>query len=503
MSDDHDATTDIAAMSITEIKTIPLDQQNESNTANGGPSSGSHQIFDMPQCLPEQGHIRSQQSNSRPQPRSQPRSQPSDFIKPQAKTRIISSLKQLFGATNVPEAEIPSTEPLLPEGDFKDAERIPFVKEVVYVFPHAEKHISNQHRDRFPSVLDIFRQNIEQDPRLCSMRMTKTEYKLRMCGPDRTNAHPSILVGHPSNDYKNGLLLMQKLTQPHVREQYWYKMAKPGFRIYLWIGSSFQYLGRQMDTFDVSFRDQNWSLNGACIRSKRTGAILSTITCGIRFKQQNADAFALTTGHAFESYFHDDPAKSGDNQSGQVRDTESYTESPVTFADIEYDISPLINADAESTVDDILLDPPDQDATIQPPSYPSSGPPPSIKPHCVLGPPRGLMEPEDAYRDWALIHFDDDIRMADSSVKANIQESGIIRDVNTDDLRVLVLTSRSQGIMGTMNRIPTYITDSKLPHTFNEVWTVTTGTSGTYYAETHSHLCSGVLLKVCRVSRRR
>lgn len=397
-------------------------------------------------------------------------------------TRMLGTLKHLLRGNNISEAGTFQTEPPRSEHDFRDPQMIPFVKPTVYMYPHAEKYISSGHKSRLPYVIDIFRQVIEQDSQLCLKGMIKTEYKLRMCGSDIRDAQPSILVGHPKNGYSNGLLLMRKLTRPHVQTQYWYKVTNPGFRIYLWIGSTFQYLGHLTDTLDVSFGRHDWSLTGACLRSGETGRVLSTITCGIRFTNLPDDLFALTTGHAFESFFEDDRKRNDKGLSMRIASEELSSEATFICADVEYNFADLIAAETQGAVDKtVAMDLGNEDPTMQVQPYHSFDPVLSIKPRCVWGPPKGKLDISGPNLDWALIHLNGDMQWGsdESSRSPTIQRPGNIHG-DTSDLMVRIMTLRYPPVSGTMSRIPSYIVDSKNPNSFCQVWTVITKPSGSY-----------------------
>lgn len=368
---------------------------------------------------------------------------------------------------------------------YRDPKKIPGVKPATYAYPHADECISVEHQKRFPVIIDIFQQNLNEHKKLSLKHPTKTEYKLKMCGTGIDDAKPSILVCHPQNDPETGILIIRSLTKSHVRKQYDSRHVKVRFGIYLFLGPAFTYLGLRTEPLNIRMRDASFS--GASLVSVDVGSTISTITCGIKFLGAHGPLFGLTSAHAFEN---DEggtiDAKLGETANpplllhGTTRDEESEDEDICVFADVEYDFTELMRYDStdeesqtttSSVPSEVLLksehSQTDSDVLLSHDTY--------ITPSRVWG-RRKIRQSNHPNLDWALIEIEkseqwelDNIKVPSQIYKAP--------DSRFQDRGVLVMTSRG-ALKGTICNIPTFLANSDSNSHAGEVWSVTLTKSG-------------------------
>lgn len=358
---------------------------------------------------------------------------------------------------------------------FRDAKKIPYVKRTTYVYPYADELISSEHRERFPVIMDIFQQNLRESKKLYGQPPTKTEYKLKMCGTCTDDAKPSILVCHPQNDPKTGLLVMDILTQSHVRRQYNSLFMKVRFGIYLFFGPSPTSLGHRMENLNIRMKDT--SLAGAALVSSDTLSTVSTITCGIKFLDIGGPYFALTSAHAFEEDGEDseldaqfnemDNSQSPLDEFGSQYDSDD--EDTYTFADVEYDIAGLLQCDTKDEWEQVRKSsvPRGELSEVEHSHFDESVPvshPTYIKPTGAWG-----WRTDHRNLDWALIDIGEDERWQELDLISTMYEAPGLGDKNG---RVLVITSRG-SLEGTICDLPAFIANSKNNSHFCEVWSVT------------------------------
>ncbi|KAH6962307.1 hypothetical protein BKA56DRAFT_597531 [Ilyonectria sp. MPI-CAGE-AT-0026] len=116
----------------------------------------------------------------------------------------VSSISQVTIAT--PAADKTAASP------FRDPAQVPKCSPAIFVYPRSGAVIGTEFHSRFREVVDIFRQNTEEHPRLREY-VQHVDYTLRMCGPSPEESHPSILVFcRPSEfAYLRGLLTSKEL----------------------------------------------------------------------------------------------------------------------------------------------------------------------------------------------------------------------------------------------------------------------------------------------------
>ncbi|KAK7409100.1 hypothetical protein QQX98_008708 [Neonectria punicea] len=83
------------------------------------------------------------------------------------------------------------------------------------VYPHSSGFISSEFHSRFREVVNIFRQNVEEHPRLRE-HVQHVDYALRMCGESPETSHPSILVFCRPSEFSS---LRSLLTSKQLRFQ--------------------------------------------------------------------------------------------------------------------------------------------------------------------------------------------------------------------------------------------------------------------------------------------
>ncbi|KAM0543250.1 hypothetical protein ACHAPJ_012395 [Fusarium lateritium] len=172
---------------------------------------------------------------------------------------------------------------------------IPYVKRpsAVYLYPHAEMHIGQEHRDRYPQLVEFLKLTVEQYSKLGKDRdwLIGTAYTLAMCGADINSAAPSIVVFCPDDDMNKVKYLQRTLNQKHIVAQY-RCATTPLFQIYVW-ARSYTLCGKTCDEFDVHI-GQETSLCGAAVASPSSGERLCTVAAVLRIKNSQ---YALTSAH--------------------------------------------------------------------------------------------------------------------------------------------------------------------------------------------------------------
>ncbi|KAH7019586.1 hypothetical protein EDB80DRAFT_205067 [Ilyonectria destructans] len=113
---------------------------------------------------------------------------------------------------------------------FRSQAELPHVSPKIFVYPNSASEISDAFQSRFRQVINLFRLNTEQHPRL-KPHLEHIDYGLRMCGPSIDEAHPSILVFcRPSEfDYLRSLL-----NSKHLKIQYCLRKSSPKYSWKSW-----------------------------------------------------------------------------------------------------------------------------------------------------------------------------------------------------------------------------------------------------------------------------
>ncbi|KAL6814504.1 hypothetical protein J3E69DRAFT_111065 [Trichoderma sp. SZMC 28015] len=384
--------------------------------------------------------------------------------------------------TLLPKDNSSSFKPLVeqPPDHYREPKKIPGVKPATYAYPHADECISVEHRKRFPVIIDIFQQNLNEHKKLSLKHPTKTEYKLKMCGTGIDDAKPSILVCHPQNDPETGILIIRSLTKSHVRKQYDSRHVKVRFGIYLFLGPAFTYLGVRTEPLNIRMKDASFS--GARLVSGDVGSTVSTITCGIKFLGAPSPLFGLTSAHAFDN--DEDGAidtKLSETANpplllhGTTRDEESEDEDICVFADVEYDFAGLMRYDSTdeesqtttSSVSSEGLSKPEHSQTDSdvPTSHDTY-----ITPSRVWG-RRKIRQLNHPNLDWALVEMEKSEQWELNNIKLPSQIYNAL-DSRYESRSVLIMTSRG-ALKGTICNIPTFLTNSNSNSHAGEVWSVT------------------------------
>ncbi|KAM0257935.1 hypothetical protein ACHAQJ_004093 [Trichoderma viride] len=352
---------------------------------------------------------------------------------------------------------------------YRNPKQILGVKPVTYVYPHADERISMEHRRRFPVIVDIFQQNLHEHNKLSLKHPTKTEYKLKMCGGSMHDAQPSILVSHPWNDPKTGLLILKILTKKRVRDQYESCHKTARFKIYLFLRPSFKYLGYPAKSLDIRMKDSYFP--GALLVSGDIHERVSTISCGIRFPTTDDTYFALTSAHAFKEIYEGLKESTETGEASETSEDEEGSEEAWGWqneiADVEYDLAELMqyeNIYEKDQISKASVQLRDDSEAVQ--EYAGSHVQISdtkvIKPSRVWGPGWAQL----SNLDWALIEIDPGQRM----IAAN--RLHVISDLGDNNRKVRVITSRG-SLHGTICSIPTFIANSSTNSSLCEVWAVT------------------------------
>ncbi|KAH8909440.1 hypothetical protein BR93DRAFT_392112 [Coniochaeta sp. PMI_546] len=124
-----------------------------------------------------------------------------------------------------------SASPILASDPFRDPIRIPCCSPTTFVYPHSRSIIEETYGERFQEVVNIFRRNINDHPRLRDF-LHYIDYTLKLCGPSITDSHPSILVFCRNSEFKNGLRTL--LTSKELKYQY--SLRRQDSK-YTWLGT--------------------------------------------------------------------------------------------------------------------------------------------------------------------------------------------------------------------------------------------------------------------------
>jgi hypothetical protein len=246
---------------------------------------------------------------------------------------------------------------------FRDPIQIPGCSPAVWVYPHGNPRISPCFHDRYREVINIFRVNAEDDPRLRDS-VHYIDYSLRMCGTSPKDSQPSILVFCRQKEFK---VLKSILTSKQLRYQYrprqpsvsflrspWTSntpLATEGklfFALYFWrhqrprtllVGEEqVQIIRTAKPSGELplsgtpSLRIDRLTLCGLAV-GHRGGSGFSTLGCVITIGEM---FFAITTAHASQPP-HKSDKKEPESVSGS--DTKHYSPSDEDYSsdDVQYD----------------------------------------------------------------------------------------------------------------------------------------------------------------------
>ncbi|CAH0045404.1 unnamed protein product [Clonostachys solani] len=99
---------------------------------------------------------------------------------------------------------------------YRNPVQIPGCLPPTFVYPHSSSSIRESYHNRFREVVNLFRRNTYEDPKLRgSMRFI--DYTLKLCGTSPADARPSILAFCRKSDFK---ALNRLLTNKELKYQY-------------------------------------------------------------------------------------------------------------------------------------------------------------------------------------------------------------------------------------------------------------------------------------------
>ncbi|CAG9938597.1 unnamed protein product [Clonostachys rosea f. rosea IK726] len=139
-------------------------------------------------------------------------------------------------------------QPGVRDDPYRNPVQIPGCLPPTFVYPHSSSSIRESYHDRFREVVNLFRRNTYEDPKLReSMRFI--DYTLKLCGTSPADARPSILAFCRKSDFK---ALNRLLTNKELKYQYCLRRSswrptwlgqetaasttsdKPLFNLYFW-----------------------------------------------------------------------------------------------------------------------------------------------------------------------------------------------------------------------------------------------------------------------------
>lgn len=349
---------------------------------------------------------------------------------------------------------------------FREPLEIPGQKKKMYVYRHADARISDEHKKRYPQIIDLFRQKLPTVKALSKSRPANTLYKMKMCGPDREKAQPSILICHPWIDKDLGRQLWKTLREKSLRVQY--EDTPPAFGIYIFFSCTFWMLGNSTESLSIYM---NNGLIGARLVSNDTSYQVSTITCGISFTGGKT-IFALTSAHAFEDHSKEDDklAASYDDSTTGSGSLESDDTSDYSFSstDDEYEWDELEVEMARERQGTGLSDP-NEPAPFRHDDTEGHTGLSEIKPGRVLG---RLNDPKWANLDWALVEIPS---LEERSLFGRVsdEDSGIKPACPSEAVGPVLVATASGLLKGTLSSIPSYLASSRNSVALTEIWTLT------------------------------
>jgi hypothetical protein len=113
-----------------------------------------------------------------------------------------------------------------------DSTQIPGVTPSTYVYPRSVSLITEAFRDRYCEIVNLFRQNTEEHPRLRD-HVQQIDYTLKMCGSSVDEIHPSILVFCRPSEFS---ALHTLLNSKHLKLQYGVRKSTPKYSWKGWRG---------------------------------------------------------------------------------------------------------------------------------------------------------------------------------------------------------------------------------------------------------------------------
>lgn len=209
------------------------------------------------------------------------------------------------------------------EDPFDNPIQIPGVAPSTLVYPHSAPIISEAFRERYCEIINLFRQNTEEHPRLRD-HVRQIDYTLKMCGPSADKSHPSILVFCRPSEFSS---LQSLLNSKHLKLQYCVRQStpkyfwqswrgkgtstvpevshKPLFRLYFWrqarprtllkFEETTVFLDASIPSLSITRPRSNLTLCGAGISTSKGRRRISTLGCVIRV---GSELYGLTAAHA-------------------------------------------------------------------------------------------------------------------------------------------------------------------------------------------------------------
>lgn len=361
----------------------------------------------------------------------------------------------------------PETDPL--QDLFRAPLEIPGCKKKKYVYRHADACISDAHKERYPQIIDLFRQKLLTVKALSKSGPAHTLYKMKLCGSDRENTQPSILIFHPWIDQDVSRHIWKNLRAKSLREQY--ELIPPVFGIHIFFSHNFWMLGNSMKSLSIHMDDGLFV--GARLVSNDTLYQVSTITCGISFAGNNT-IFALTSAHAFEdneSKIDDKLASSHNDSTMELGSLESDDMSEHSFSstDDEYDWDALERAAAKERQGGSLSDP-NEPAPFRHEEKEGNTGHSKIEPSRVWGRPNDL---KCGNLDWALVEISS-LDQRTLFAKPSDEGSFIKSSCPSKAVGMVVVVATASGLLkGTLSGIQSYLASSRNSTAWTKIWTLT------------------------------
>lgn len=293
-------------------------------------------------------------------------------------------------ATDIPlEPREPENREQVP---FPGSIQIPGCNPSIFVFPNNHAAIGSSFLERFPEVVNIFRHNAKEHPRLKN-NLQYIDYSLHMCGASQSDTHPSILVFCRHSDFKD---LHSLLTSKELKYQYCLRRStrnrlfsrsqlpeehhKPYFNLYFWRESIPRtlYLGIcghvSMSILSLPLRT-DWRSEQKSHQLTMCGTVVnligdepksSTLGCVLKI---DGTVYGITTRHMFPQDqstipIEEKPVPQSEPNEGQISELEKRCTmedlTPTTdegiLRDSSSDISNVTESDEDFFIDDIEYD---------------------------------------------------------------------------------------------------------------------------------------------------
>ncbi|KAL2062849.1 hypothetical protein VTL71DRAFT_5921 [Oculimacula yallundae] len=316
---------------------------------------------------------------------------------------------------------------------YGEPQPLPNCKTRVFVYPHSSSLISEDHLRRFPTIINIFKRNMEKssDPKL---HTHETDFTLRMCGPSPKESQPSIIVFCTKAVFPNlrSLFASKRIANQchpgssHYTRRWGSMLRKPAedpgdsqmprFNIYYWWATKMPrvlHWGTVEDIrVDQPYDDSLAQLEVLTMCGSRIAATdgrrLATLGCLVRVQSK---LYGLSASHAFQRMAKSDaptpemPADSHQSEDlfsdllscGSMEDEIDLTDDVddcCIVDDVEYDLD-ATESSGNSSEPSGSVTPADQDSLQELPVNVMSG--------VIIYPSDELDDSKKADLDWALI----------------------------------------------------------------------------------------------------